>query len=71
MLREYILHNYVQVESVQFVGQKHTWRLNQVLQKGSQQSTLTLRRDLARALHLLGTSWNAWRCPWKKIWIFL
>jgi len=69
-----------EVESVQFAGQKHTWRLSQLLQKGSARSTQTLRRDLAKALtlivvtakeYLIGDifsvkkSWKGWR-RWIK-----
>ena len=43
-----------QVESVQFSGQKHTWRLSSVLQKGSDRSTQTFHKDLSHALKLLG-----------------
>ena len=43
----------LQVESVQFSGQKHTWRLSQLLQKGTEQSTATLHSDLALALRLV------------------
>ena len=42
------------MESVQFYGQFHTWRLSQILQKGTQRTDQTLRRDLARALTLVG-----------------
>lgn len=43
-----------QVDSVQFSGQKHTWRLSQILQKGSDKSTETLYNDMSYALKLLG-----------------
>ena len=42
-----------QVDSVQFSGQKHTWRLSQILQKGSDRSTDTLYNDMSYALQLL------------------
>jgi len=42
-----------QVDSVQFSGQKHTWRLSQILQKGADRSTETLYNDMSYALKLL------------------
>jgi len=49
-----------EVESVRFPGQKHTWRLSQLMQKGSERSTQTLRKDLARALTLLVVVSREW-----------
>ena len=46
-----------QVDSIQFSGQKHTWRLSQLLQKGSEKSTQTLHNDLSHALKLIGRRW--------------
>ena len=43
-----------QVDSVQFTGQKHTWRLSKILQKGSERSKETMYKDLSHALKLLG-----------------
>ena len=43
-----------QVDSVQFTGQKHTWRLSKILQKGSDRSKETMYKDLSHALKLLG-----------------
>ena len=43
-----------QVDSVQFSGQKHTWRLSKILQKGSDRSKETMYKDLSHALKLLG-----------------
>ena len=43
-----------QVDSVQFTGQKHTWRLSKILQKGSDRSQETMYKDLSHALKLLG-----------------
>ena len=42
-----------QVESVQFSGQQHTWRLSQVLQKGVERTRESLHSDLAHALKLV------------------
>ena len=50
-----------QVDSVQFNGQKHTWRLSKLLQKGSDRSKETLYQDLSHALKLLGTRVIAFR----------
>ena len=43
-----------QVDSVQFTGQKHTWRLSKILQKGADRSRETLYKDLSHALKLIG-----------------
>ena len=43
-----------QVDSVQFSGQKHTWKLTQILQKGSERSTETLYQDMSYALKFIG-----------------
>ena len=43
-----------QVDSVQFSGQKHTWKLSEALQKGSDRSTETMHSDLSHALRFLG-----------------
>ena len=42
-----------QVESVQFAGQKHSWRLSGLLQAGTDRALATLHTDLSRALTLL------------------
>lgn len=42
-----------QVDSVQFSGQKHTWKLTTILQKGSDRSTETLYQDLSYALQFI------------------
>ena len=43
-----------EVDSVQFSGQKHRWRLSQFLVKGKERATETLQIDLALALRLIG-----------------
>eukprot|EP00092_Neocalanus_flemingeri_P037052 GFUD01040338.1.p1 GENE.GFUD01040338.1~~GFUD01040338.1.p1 ORF type:complete len:1135 (+),score=193.14 GFUD01040338.1:117-3521(+) len=40
------------VDSVQFPGQKHTWRLSNILQKGSERSTETMYRNFSSATQL-------------------
>ena len=42
------------VDSITFPGQKHRWRLSNLLQKGSERSTETMYRTISHAAHLIG-----------------
>ena len=42
------------MESVQFAGQQHTWRVSSLLQKGSQRSAQDMQANLSQAVRLLG-----------------
>ena len=44
------------MDSAQFSGQKHTWRLSSLLQKGADRSAQTLNNDLAHALKFIGNT---------------
>ena len=44
------------VDSVQFPGQKHRWRLSNILQKGSERSTETMYKNLSNVSHLFGNN---------------
>jgi hypothetical protein len=43
-----------EVESVQFAGQQHTWRVSALLQKGTDVAARTFRLHLSQALRLIG-----------------
>ena len=42
------------VDSIEFPGQKHIWRLSNILQKGSDRSTETMHTNFSIAVELFG-----------------
>lgn len=50
---DYFVCREFEVESLNFAGQVHKWRLSQLLQKGTERSQESLLNDLALALRFI------------------